>query len=153
MSICARRVRACVRCAAHASRLPVGIRARRVRTCPLRGPCVGGFLWAFVRGGFLPSSPSVLRPTALAACWKRGRSVREISPLWKEFFLKFTSGNRDKPVQSSGMEPGVSARQGAASAPLFPYFSIDIAPHARIFLFRLFHGRNFLAFYFQKRIF
>lgn len=112
-----------------------------------------GFLWAFVRGGFLPSSPSVLRPTALAACWKRGRSVREISPIWKEFFLKFTSGNRDKPVQSSGMEPGVSARRGAASAPLFPYFSIDIAPRARIFLFRLFHGRNYIAFYFQKRIF
>lgn len=113
-----------------------------------------GFLWAFVRGGgFGRSPPSVPPPAALAACWKRGRSVREISPLRKEFFLKFTSGNRDKPVQSSEMEPGVSARRVAASAPLFPYFSIDIAPHARIFLFRLFHGRNYLAFYFQKRIF
>ena len=136
------------RCAAHASGFPVRIRARRVRTCPLRGPCVGGSCVHSCAARFRPLSPA-----ALAACWKRGRSVREISPLWKEFFLKFTSGNRDKPVQSSEMEPGVSARRGAASAPLFPYFSIDIAPRARIFLFRLFHGRNCLAFYFQKRIF
>ena len=120
---------------------------------PTARPMHRGFLCAFVRGGFLPLSPSVPPPAALAACWKRGRSVRDISPLWKEFFLKFTSGNRDKPVQSSGMEPGVSARRGAASALLFPYFCIDIAPRARIFLFRLFHGRNYLAFYFQKRIF
>lgn len=141
------------RCAAHASRLPVGIRARRVHTYPLRGPCVGASCAHSYTAGFRLLSPSVPPPAALTACWKRGRSVQEISPLRKEFFLKFTSGNRDKPVQSSGMEPGVSARQGATSAPLFPYFSIDIAPHARIFLFRLFHGRNFLAFYFQKRIF
>lgn len=153
MSICARRVRACARCAGHASRLPVGIRARRVHTYPLRGPCVGGSCVHSCAAGFRLLSPSVPPPAALTACWKRGRSVREISPPWKEFFLKFTSGNRDKPVQSSGMEPGVSARRGAASAPLFPYFSIDIAPRARIFLFRLFHGRNYIAFYFQKRIF
>lgn len=147
MSICARRVRACARCAGHASRLPVGIRARRVHTYPLRGPCVGGSCVHSCAAGFRLLSPSVPPPAALTACWKRGRSVREISPPWKEFFLKFTSGNRDKPVQSSGMEPGVSARRVAASAPLFPYFSIDIAPHARIFLFRLFRGRNRLAFY------
>lgn len=153
MSICARRVRACARCAGHASRLPVGIRARRVHTYPLRGPCVGGSCVHSCAAGFRLLSPSVPPPAALTACWKRGRSVREISPPWKEFFLKFTSGNRDKPVQSSEMEPGVSARRVAASAPLFPYFSIDIAPHARIFLFRLFHGRNYIAFYFQKRIF
>ena len=148
MSICARRVRACARCAAHASGLPVRIRARQVCTCPLRDPCVGASCGHSYAASFRPLSPA-----ALAACWKRGRSVREISPIWKEFFLKFTSGNRDKPVQSSGMEPGVSARRVAASAPLFPYFSIDIAPHARIFLFRLFRGRNRLAFYLQKRIF
>ena len=147
MSICARRVRACARCAGHASRLPVGIRARRVHTYPLRGPCVGGSCVHSCAAGFRLLSPSVPPPAALTACWKRGRSVREISPPWKEFFLKFTSGNRDKPVQSSGMEPGVSARRVAASAPLFPYFSIDIAPRARIFLFRLFRGRNRLAFY------
>ena len=148
MSICARRVRACARCAAHTLGPLVHIRARRVRTCPLRGPCVGGSCVHSCAARFRPLSPA-----ALAACWKRGRSVREISPLWKEVFLKFTSGNRDKPVQSSAMEPGVSARRVAASAPLFPYFSIDIAPRARIFLFRLFHGRNYIAFYFQKRIF
>ena len=136
------------RCAAHASRLPVCIRARRVRTYPLRGPCVEASC-----GHSCAAGSRLLSPAALAACWKRGRSVREISPLWKEFFLKFTSGNRDKPVQSSAMEPGVSARRGAASAPLFPYFSINIAPRARIFLFRLFRGRNYIAFYFQKRIF
>lgn len=135
------------RCAAHASGFPVCIRARRVHTYPLRGPCVGGSCVHSCAAGFRLLSPSVPPPAALAACWKRGRSVREISPLWKEFFLKFTSGNRDKPVQSSGMEPGVSARRGAASAPLFPYSSIDIAPRARIFLFRLFRGRNRLAFY------
>ena len=142
MSICARRVRACARCAGHASGLPVHIHTRRVRRCPLRGPCIGASCAHSCAAGFRPLSPA-----ALAACWKRGRSVWEISPLWKEFFLKLTSGNRDKPVQSSAMEPGVSARRVAASAPLFPYFSIDIAPHARIFLFRLFHGRNRLAFY------
>lgn len=136
------------RCAAHASGLPVGIRARRVHTYPLRGPCVGASCGHSYAASFRPLSPA-----ALAACWKRGRSVREISPLWKEFFLKFTSGNRDKPVQSSEMEPGVSARRGTASVTLFPYFPIDIALHARIFLFRLFHGRNYIAFYFQKRIF
>ena len=133
---------ACVHCAVHASGLPVGIRARLVRMCPLRGPCVGASCGHSYAASFRPLSPA-----ALAACWKRGRSVREISPPQKEFFLKFTSGNRDKPVQSSEMGPGVSARRGAASAPLFPYFSIDIAPRARIFLFRLFRGRNRLAFY------
>ena len=133
------------RCAAHALRLPVRIRARQVCTCPLRDPYVGASCAHSCAAGSRPLSPA-----ALAACWKRDRSVREISPLRKEFFLKFTFGNRDKPVQSSGMEPGVSAHRGAASAPLFPYFSIDIAPRARIFLFRLFHGRNYLAFYFQK---
>ena len=147
MSICARRARACARCAGHASRLPVGIRARRVHTYPLRGPCIGASCMHSRAAGSRLLSPSVPPPAALSACWKRGRSVREISPIWKEFFLKFTSGNRDKPVQSSAMEPGVSARRGAASAPLFPYFSIDIAPRARIFLFRLFRGRNRLAFY------
>ena len=134
------------RCAVHAlGGVPVCIRTRRVHTYPLRGPCVGVSCGHSCAASFRPLSPA-----ALAACWKRGRSVWEISPLWKEFFLKFTSGNRDKPVQSSEMEPGVSARRGAASVTLFPYFSIDIALHARIFLFRLFHGRNYLAFYFQK---
>lgn len=102
MSICARRVRACARCAAHASRLPVGIRARRVHTYPLRGPCIGASCAHSCAAGFRLLSPSVPPPAALTACWKRGRSVREISPPWKEFFLKFTSGNQDKPVQSSG---------------------------------------------------
>lgn len=148
MSICARWVRMCPLCFPY-------IGASCPYSCTagpsvylLRSSCVGASCGHSYAASFRPLSPA-----ALAACWKRGRSVREISPLWKEFFLKFTSGNRDKPVQSSEIEPGVSARRVAASAPLFPYFSIDIAPHARIFLFRLFHGRNHLAFYFQKRIF
>lgn len=85
------------RCAAHASGLPVRIRARRVHTYPLRGSCVEASC-----GHSCAAGSRLLSPAALAACWKLGCSVREISPPWKEFFLKFTSENRDKPVQSSG---------------------------------------------------
>lgn len=147
MSICARRVRTCPLRGPCVGAFCVHLCTAGSCVCPLRGPCIGASCMHSRAAGSRLLSPSVPPPAALAACWKRSRSVREISPLWKEFFLKFTSGNQDKPVQSSAMEPGVSARRGAASAPLFPYFSIDIAPRACIFLFRLFHGRNRLAFY------
>lgn len=135
----------------------------------------GGFLCPFVRGGlvrvpaarpmrrgycahsytagFRLLSPSVPPPAALTACWKRGRSVREISPLWKEFFLKFTSGNQDKPVQSSEMEPGVSARRGAASARCFHIFP-SISRRTRVFSFSdCFTGEIILLFIFKNEFF
>lgn len=173
MSICARRVHTYPLRGSCAGASCAHL-CTRVRACPLRGPCVGascahsyaagshvstarsmrwGFLCAIVRGGVLPFSPSVSPPAAFAACWKRGRSVREISPLWKEFFLKFTSGNRDKPVQSSGMEPGVSARRGAASAPCFHIFP-SISRFTRVFSFSdCFTDEITLLFIFKSEFF